>query len=278
MSATLSDRATSRRVPALRAIGRAGGDLYEGLRRSELWLTLGWHDIRQRYRRSVVGPFWLTISMAIMISGIGYLYAELFGQKLEVYLPYIASGIIIFSFISAILTDSTQVFILSSAAILQLKAPVSIYVYQMLWRNFLIFMHNFIIYIVVFIIFRLSLNANFILAFVGLLLIAINTIAIGLLLGGLGARFRDVPPIVASLMQLAFFLTPIFWTPNHLQGHKFFIELNPLYYFLEIVREPLLGRAPELSIWVVAVAITLINSLVGTLFLARYRTRIPYWL
>ncbi|MEA2977372.1 MAG: lipopolysaccharide transport system permease protein [Alphaproteobacteria bacterium] len=257
---------------------RAAGDLYEGLKAHELWLTLGWHDIRQRYRRSVVGPFWLTISMAIMIAGIGYLYAGLFGQQLSSYLPYIASGIIVFSFISLLLTESTQVFISSAAAILQMRAPLSIYVYQLIWRNFLIFAHNFVIYVAVFIIFGLELKADLLLAIVGLLLIVINTAAFGILLGGLGARFRDIPPIVSSLMQLAFFMTPIFWTPDHLSSRSLFLDLNPFYYFVEIVRQPLLGHSLPSSMWTIAVGITLANVIVGMLFLARYRGRIPYWL
>lgn len=278
MSVTSADKVTFAHPSWAHELRRAAGDLYQGLQAHELWLTLGWHDIRQRYRRSVVGPFWLTISMAIMIAGIGYLYAGLFGQQLSTYLPYIASGIIIFSFISLLLTESTQVFILSSAAILQMRAPLSVYVYQLIWRNFLIFAHNFIIYVAVFIIFGLPLQLNLLLAAVGLLLIVINTVAMGILLGGLGARFRDIPPIVASLMQLAFFMTPVFWTPDHLNSRSLFLDLNPFYYFVEIVRQPLLGHSLPSSMWTITIGITLANVFVGMLFLARYRGRIPYWL
>ena len=64
------------------------GDVVDGLQHWELWSTHGWNDIRQRYRRSIVGPFWLTISMGVMVAGLAYLYAGLFGQSIEKYLPY----------------------------------------------------------------------------------------------------------------------------------------------------------------------------------------------
>jgi ABC-2 type transport system permease protein/lipopolysaccharide transport system permease protein len=148
----------------------------------------------------------------------------------------------------------------------------------MIWRNFLIFTHNFVIYLVVFILFGIPLQLNLLLSVVGMLLIVINAVALGILLGGLGARFRDVPPIVASLMQLAFFMTPIFWTPDNLKGHRLFLDLNPFYYFVEIVREPLLAHSLPLSMWGTAVGITFVDVFLSLLFLARYRRRIPYWL
>src|SRR3954470_19953097 len=114
-------------------------DLANGLARWELWSRLGWQDIRRRYRRSIVGPFWLTLSMGLVIGGLAYLYAGLFGQKLDNYLPYVALGMIVFALISSLMTDGSTVFITAGPTILQMKAPLSIYLYQMLWRNILMF-------------------------------------------------------------------------------------------------------------------------------------------
>src|SRR5882724_3643293 len=97
---------TMRPVPAPRPwlVRAAVTDLVDGMARWELWSTLGWHDIRQRYRRSVVGPFWLTLSMGMMIGGLAYLYSGLFGQNIERYLPYVATGMIVFGLISSLAT------------------------------------------------------------------------------------------------------------------------------------------------------------------------------
>src|ERR1041384_6850600 len=120
-------------APRRSRLREALADLGGGLALWQLWSTLGWHDIRQRYRRSIVGPFWLTLSMGIMVAGLAYLYGGLFGQNTKGYLPYVAAGMIVFSLISSLATEGAVVFIGSSSLILQLKAPLSVYVYQMIW-------------------------------------------------------------------------------------------------------------------------------------------------
>jgi len=252
-------------------------DLHDGLRQSELWLNLGWHDIRQRYRRSLAGPFWITISMAMMIAGIGYLSSGVLNQRIDDYLPYLAAGIIVFGYISSLVNEGCNVFIDTSRSILQIKAPFSIYVYQTVWRNFLIFLHNITIYGAVAVIFRLNPGYAAFVALLGVFAIALNGFFLTFVLGGLGARFRDVPLIFANLMQVAFFMSPVFWRPTVAQN-PLFIELNPFYYFLESVRMPLMGQLPSARIWLVIAAITVVNALVSVLFFARIRSRIPYWL
>lgn len=252
-------------------------DLYDGLRQSELWLTLGWHDIRQRYRRSIAGPFWITISMAMMIAGIGYLSSGVLNQRIDDYLPYLAAGIIVFGLIQSLVNEGCNVFIETSRSILQIKAPFSIYVYQIMWRNFLIFLHNITIYGLIAIIFQLNPGFTAFLSIIGVLAIVLNGFFLAFVVGGLGARFRDVPLICMNLMQVAFFMSPIFWRPNQAQN-QLFIELNPFTYFIESVRMPLMGQAPPLSLWIVIAAITCANAMVSVLFFARIRPRIPYWL
>jgi len=252
-------------------------DLIGGLKLWQLWSALGWHDIRQRYRRSVVGPFWLTLSMGIMVAGLAYLYGGLFGQGTESYLPYVATGMIVFSLITSIASEGSSVFIASSSLLLQLRAPLSIYIYQMIWRNLIIFAHNISIYVVIVIFAKVPIGWNILLSLVGLFMIVLIGVWIGVTLGGLSARFRDVPPIVTSVMQVAFFLTPIFWSPDSLPSRALFVHLNPFYYLIEVVRMPLLGTTPPLSIWLVVIGMNCVGALVSVTFYARYRARIAYW-
>ena len=274
MSAPVAKKGLNRRGTALSA---ALDDLIGGLKSWELWSTLGWHEIRQRYRRSVIGPFWLTLSMGMTIGGLGYLYAGLFGQSLEVYLPYVALGMIIFTMISSIATEGSSVFINSGRVILQIKSPLSVHIYQMLWKNTLIFCHNTVIYAVILTFIKVPVGWNSFLSLLGLTLIVTNGVWVGIILGGIGARFRDVPPIVTSVMQIAFFLTPVFWTPGSLPSRELFVHLNPFYYLIEIVRMPLLGQTPPMVMWYVLVSLNLVSAAVALLFYARFRARIAYW-
>jgi ABC-type polysaccharide/polyol phosphate export permease len=94
-----------------------------------------------------------------------------------------------------------------------------------------------------------------------------------MLLGTLCARFRDIPPIVQTITQMMFLLTPM-WRPNQIPGRELFYLLNPFYYLVEIVRAPLEGRAPSLFVWTVAAA----AFVVSLLFFSRFRNLIVYWL
>lgn len=212
-----------------------------------------------------------------MVAGLAYLYAGLFGQSIHDYLPYVAVGMIVFNLMTTIATEGSQVFIVSSRTILQTRAPLSIYVYQMVWRNILIFLHNMVIYILLLIFFPDLLGVEILLAIPALILVVTLFFFGSLVVAALSARFRDVPPIVTSVMQIAFFLTPVFWKAESLRGREIFVSLNPFYYLLEIVRLPLLGQVPSLSTWAAVILMNCVAAIIAFLFFARVRARIAYW-
>jgi ABC-type polysaccharide/polyol phosphate export permease len=265
--------------PARSQTAQALEDFGNGFARWELWGTLGWHDIRQRYRRSTLGPFWLTISMGVMIGGLGVLYGGLFRQPIDDYLPYVALGLIVWSLISNLLIDGCYTFILPGEVIKQQPVPSSVHVFRMLWRNLIVFLHNVLIYVLVMITIGPIPGWVGLLSFFGLTLVCLNGVSIGVLLGLLSLRFRDFPPIIISLTQLIFFMTPILWKPDQLSPQSaLIVDLNPFYYLIEIVRGPLLGHPPLFSMWAIAIALTASGYLVAFGFFVTFRRRIPYWL
>lgn len=254
-------------------------DLWQGWRDyRELWLTVGLFDIRKRYRRSVLGPFWITISLGAFILGLGFIYSPLVGGGTASFLPFVAFGFIAWQFISQLVLDGCNVFIANGPIIQQLQAPLSIYIYQTIWRHLIILAHNFLIYVLIALLYGLWPSWQTLLVVPGIILISINGISIGMLLGTLCARFRDIPPIVQTITQMMFLLTPILWRPNQIPGRELFYLLNPFYYLVEIVRAPLEGRAPSLFVWTVVLAMTAAGFLVSLLFFSRFRNRIVYWL
>lgn len=257
---------------------KALDDLARGLGRWELWGTLGWQDIRHRYRRSTIGPFWLTLSMGVLIGGVGLLWCVILQKKTENYLPYFGLGIITWGLISHLIIDSCNVFISSGGVIKQQAAPLSVYVFKMVWINVIIFLHNMLIYVAIVVFFRLNPGYATILALPGLALICLNGVWIGIVLGITSSRFHDVPPIVSSVTQLIFFMTPILWTPEQLPANAHWVvDLNPVQYFIEVVRMPLLGQVPPLSTWLFTVTFTVLGYLVGFIFYVKFRRRIAYW-
>lgn len=243
----------------------------------KLWSALGWQDIKQRYRRSFLGPFWLTLSTAILVVAMGPLYGTLLGQKISSYFPYVAASMIVWFFISALVTDSCQVFIAAEGHIKQTRLPISLFVFQMIWRNCIIFAHNLVILIPLYLFTSATVNIDTFLALPGMLLLIINAVWLGLLLGMVCVRFRDVPMIVASLLQVAFFLTPIFWKPEMLGRHQWVAHVNPLYHMVEVMRDPLVGKVPSMLSWAVVAGMACIGMGVAFFLFSRFRARIAYW-
>ena len=272
-------------VPGTRSLRRAVDDLAQGLGQHELWGYLGWQDIRQRYRRSVLGPIWITISMAVTAIALGILYAGLFGNPLEEQLPYILVGFIVWAFISGCIAEGSEVFVANAGLITHLPAPISIHVYRLVWRQTLFFLHNLIVYAVMLVVFPQPLKWTDLSAFVAFGLLVVNGAWVALLIGIVSTRFRDLVPIVQSIMQLAFFMTPIVWIYDELVNNPDpaiaerarLAEFNPFLHFLEIIRRPLLGQEPILRHWVVVLVITVIGWAVTLVVLRRYRSRVSYW-
>jgi len=264
---------------------RAAEDLSTGWAQRQLWGHLGWQDIKQRYRRSVLGPVWISISMAVTAVALGILYAGLFGNPLETQLPYILVGFIIWAFISGCISEGSDVFVANEGLIKHLPSPISVHVYRLVWRQVLFFAHNLIVYVVMLLIFPQPLNWSLLLAVPALGLLALNGAWVALAFGIVTTRFRDMLPITQSLVQLLFFMTPIVWiyedlvnSPNEtIAARARLAELNPLLHFVEILRRPMLGLSTEWRHWVVVGVITVIGW-AGTLFIMRkYRARVSYW-
>lgn len=263
--------------PSISAVDLAVADLREGLKQWELWGTLGWHDIRQRYRRSTIGPFWITISMGIMVVGLSVLWSTIFRQSVASYLPYFALGFIVWTLISSLVQEGCTVFYSSEGIIKQLPVPLSIHMYRLVWRNLIIAAHNMCIYVIVAVVFGIWPGFGLIAAALGFVFLAINGVSAGLIVGILSARFRDIPPTVASLLQMIFFFSPILWMPESLPERHYLVHYNPFYYFIEIVRAPLLGQTPELSTWFVVTAITALTCMLAFALFVRFRHRVAYW-
>jgi len=258
-------------------MGAALHDIREGLSAVHIWWQFGWHDVKQRYRRSVLGPFWLTISTGVMVGALGFLYARILNQDVRDYLPYLAIGLIIWQFLSTTIGESCQSFISADALIKQIRAPLTVHVLRMLCRNFLIFLHQALILVVVVVLFSPGSLLQLIWIPLGLIAIMANMIWIGLVLGPLCARFRDIPLIVQNLLQMMFFVTPILWKRDVLGSRSWIADWNPLYHFIELVRVPILmGQVPTRS-WVFVLSTLLVGTTIALPIFARTRGRIAYW-
>jgi len=252
-------------------------DVADGLRRWPLWGRLGWQDVVLRYRRSMLGPLWLTLSMGVMVFTLGLLYGGIFKIDTRQYLPFLTIGLLAWGLITGAINEGCQTFIEADWLIKQVDLPLFMFPLRVVWRNLILFLHNAAIYLVVVFIFDVRVNWALLLAIPGLLVLLANALWCATLLGMLAARFRDLSQIVASLLQVAFFVTPIIWTSEQVTNRRFLVDGNPFFHFIQLLREPMLGRAPTLLNWEVALGITLLGYIGTFFFYRRYHGRIAYW-
>lgn len=256
---------------------RAAHDITSGLCRWRLAVSLARLDIRNRYRGSVLGPFWMTVSTAVMVAGIGLLYSTLFKLPLREYLPWLAVSLLIWNTISQTVSDGCQSFISAEGMIRQLPLPFTVHVLRFVVRNALIAAHSLPLIAVVLIGTGNIPGPEAVLVVPGLLLLAINSCAAGLLLGMVCARFRDMPQIVTNIMQLFFFLSPILWKPELLGDNARWLPLNPFYALMEPVRGPLLTGEVSMATWAAALGYTTVGCAVAFAFFVRFRGRLAFW-
>jgi ABC-type polysaccharide/polyol phosphate export permease len=246
----------------------------------ERWATLAWTDIRLRYRRTVLGPWWATLSTGAMIGSVGFVFGGIFGNDGPKYMPFFAAGVIIWTFISGSLSEGCSVFAQASGLIKSIPAPLVLHVYRMLGRQAIVLAHHLILIVLLWAVFRWNLSREVLLAVPGLVLVSIALAGASLALGIVSARFRDIQPIVTTLLQLLFLLTPIVWMPETLRGERARLLLygNPLYDLVEVVRGPLLGEPPPVHTWLIAILAAGLSLGVGVALYSRFRERVPYWL
>jgi lipopolysaccharide transport system permease protein len=255
-------------------------DLKGGFLLWRLIWTLGFSDIKLRYRGSALGPFWLTISMGVQVSAMGFLYADLFHTNIHTYLPYLTISIVLWGYLNALISDGCSCFSQSDALIKGTRMPFSVHAARSVVRNTIILGHNLVVVAVVFAIMGIHVSLYTLSAIPAFMLWIMDGFAVSLLFGALCARFRDVPQIIGALLQIAFFITPVMWNATILEGHHnagLLIQLNPFYYILEILRAPLLGTPLTTGIILKGVIVSTGIIILSTIGFAKTRGRIAYW-
>jgi ABC-type polysaccharide/polyol phosphate export permease len=254
-------------------------DVISGVRAINIWGRLGWRETKRRYRRTAFGPFWTTVGLALFVATLGLVWANLWHRDAKTYLPYLTSGMVCWVMFSTICTEGCSSFIVSETLLKQLRISYTLLACTNVWRNAVLFLHNLSIYVVIVLWAGLTIHWSTLLFIPGFALFCLNAIWITLLLGTLCARFRDVQQLVSTLLQISLFLTPIFWSPDQLTGRTAIVaELNPLYHLMSVIRDPLLGKAPEPLHWFALILMAMVGWSLTIYLLTKFRQRIVYWI
>ena len=124
-------------------------DLVRGLLRTELWGRLGWLDVKRRYRRTKIGPFWSSLTLAVYVVAVGLVGAGLWNQNIRIYLPYLTSGMLVWTLLSILITDACTLFVQGHSLFRNVRFEYSILAYALVWRNLILFIHNLSVYVAI---------------------------------------------------------------------------------------------------------------------------------
>jgi len=262
----------------MEAIQAAFRDLIDGVRLAPLWLTLGWEQTAARFRRTVLGPFWLTANLLAMAFAISFITGGLFGGSGNGNFPLIISGILCWSLIGAYLGDAANTFIAAGDLMNTMKLPLSFHIFLMLYKNVINFAAQLIALWVVLFLFKTARipDPSLLLA---LPMVIIISVFLSLIIAMPATRFRDVYQTVVFTTQILFFLTPVFWSPASMTGRRAkVLSYNPFAHLLELIRQPLLGNTPSLIHWEWGIGMMLVLGAAAITMLTFYRKRVVFWL
>lgn len=252
-------------------------DWMRGTARIGSWLPLAWYDVRLRYRRSMLGPLWLTISMGALLLGMGPLYAALFNLPMDTFFPHLAMGLVFWMFISGTINESCSVFTQAASYIKHADTPLSLFVWRLVARQLVQLAHQALLYLPIAWWAGIKPSVALLQFIPGILLLVLNLHFIAMMLGIICARFRDVTQIVASMISFLLFLTPVVWQPDTLPARLRFVLNNPFAVLLSVVRDPVLGKVVPVETWAMAVGWTIVTVIIAFLVFAAKRRQVVYW-
>ena len=259
-------------------LGGALEDILEGLRLSPVWLKLGWEQTVSRFRRTILGPFWLSVNLLVVAFALSFLFGGLTGTGSRAVFVSMITGLLAWSLIGGPIGESANVFIGSGGVMQSQKLPLSFHIYLLTYRAFINFVAQVLSVWAVFLLFRVGTIPAWPIVFT-LPLVLANVFLISLILAVPATRFRDVNQLVGFVIQIAFFITPVFWSPQQMNPkYRFLLEYNPLAHLLELIRQPMLGRLPAAVHYGWAIMSIFVLGGVAVSLLALYRKRVVFWL
>jgi lipopolysaccharide transport system permease protein len=223
-------------------LGAAARDFVTSFQLTRLWSTLAVNDIAGRYRGSILGPFWITLSQIAFVAGIGLVYGDLMHVSVEKYIPWMATGVTLWTLISGMIMEGSTAFIEGSSMLRQTSLPMPLFVWRTVCRTLLNFAHQLVVIIGVAVWFHYLLKINVPMFVLGFALMLLNITWITFAAAIICARYRDVQQMIASVLQITFFVSPVIWIPSELSGAKgSLMKLNPVFHMLDVTRNPLIG-------------------------------------
>ncbi len=261
-----------------REIVSALDDFNQGVKNRHIWSELGLNDVRNRYSRSKLGAIWAGLSILIFVCALGPVYATLMGVELRVYMIHLLLGFIVWNFASSVILESGSEFINSANYLISFQLSYSTLLLRVVWRNLIVVGYQMLVFVLIALLLRQPLGISWLILPVSIVLVSLNMLWLGLLVGVFATRFRDLAEVVNNVLRLAFFVTPIIWIPDLNSSLASVANLNPFYHLIELVRAPLLLNSLPLNSWLIFLGLLCGGWVIALLVFAKCRSRIAFWI
>jgi ABC-type polysaccharide/polyol phosphate export permease len=253
-------------------------DIFQAIQRWQLVIFIGLSNVKARYRRSVLGPLWLTLGTVVGAAGLGFLWSELLKVPRHEFVPSLTAGLIIWQFVSGVIMEGVYGFSRQAATIKNTSQPYFIHPMQVVLQQFVNFLHNIPVFFLVAWLLDVSFNLNMLWVLPCLILLILNLLWLALLLGILGARFRDIEFIINMVMPLLLFTSPVFYRPNYLPFSEDIMWFNPFSHLIELIRHPLLGSPPPDFVVLTNLAFLVVGWTLAVWLFNRKYNSLAFWL
>jgi ABC-2 type transport system permease protein len=254
-------------------------DIASGWKMRNEWSALAWQSIKISYRRTSIGPYWISLQQAAFVAGISLLYSQLLKTSTSDMVPLAAFGIIFWGLITNLIQTSSILFVQQSQAIKSATLPLTFYIFSSISQQVIVFAHSAIVIIPFAFAFNVAPRPISVITIpLSLFLAVINGFSFALWLGPLSTRFRDISISIPIVVQIAMFLSPVFWSSDLLSGREWIIQYNPTAWMIETFRSPILGGDVKTDLWVRLAVFSLANFTIGITVFNKSRDKISYWI
>ena len=259
-------------------------DLVAGARRVELWTAFASEDIQKRYIRSGLGVFWIGISYALFLLVYVLIFGRLAADELPGRVCCIASGFLVWNFMSSAMGEGVNLFIGNANWIKAARMPYTVFAFQNTLRLSFHFVFAIVVTIAVVLWFRAAIHPHqtFLTIgsmVVGLVVMVVSAFWISILFGIIALRYRDFVHFMNSALRIGFLVTPVLWEGGRLGRVGAIVSTyNPITYYIELVRRPLLDGYVPWHAWGLVLGITSIGFIMAIGFLGIFYKKLVFWL
>lgn len=236
-------------------------------------------DVSLKYRRTILGNYWIILTYLITISIISVVWSTLLNAPLSEYFPRLFIGFTVFYLLISFTSSSTD--ILSGqyqGIILSLGVPINHVILRHLIFIILEYIPFIPVYFLIIYFAGLDISLSSLLFLLGLLLVFANGYWIIFLISLLCARFRDLGLFINAIMSASLLLSPVLWDKSRLGQYESFVYLNPFTSVIEAVRDPLLGVAVNPIVYLLLILYLILGFLISSSLYKHKKKLFNFWL